>query len=309
MTLSLQSSPKARAARQRTSDAAPAVDRQHRAGDHLGLVRAQEQRRVGDVLRRREAAPRDHRLEGGALLRRVLAHEGGEQRRLAGDRRDGVDADTVRRELDRHRFRDQVYGALRSVVPGKPRAGADAGRRADVEDVAAADGAEMRHQRLRHQVDRLDVDGEDAVELLLRDVDHGLVAMARAGVVDDDVDAAELADRIVHGALDILPSGDVACERDRAMADLLGRGLRRPELEIEHRNPGAFAREGLGDAEPEALRGAGDEGGLVGEAHGSYSAAWGLGRIFRISASNSSSAFSISYRACTFIKNSGDMFK
>jgi len=49
--------------------------------------------------------------------------------------------------------------------------------------------------------------------------------MACAGVVDDDVDATELADRIIHGALDIRPSGDVACERHRAMADLYAPGF------------------------------------------------------------------------------------
>src|SRR4051812_17395513 len=38
------------------SDAAPAVHREHGAGDHVGLVRAQEQGRVRDILWRREAA-------------------------------------------------------------------------------------------------------------------------------------------------------------------------------------------------------------------------------------------------------------
>ncbi len=49
------------------------------------VVAGEKQRRLTDVLGRRKPAERHGRLEGGALLRRVLAHEHGEQRRLAGD--------------------------------------------------------------------------------------------------------------------------------------------------------------------------------------------------------------------------------
>ena len=48
-----------------------------------------------------------------------------------------------------------------------------------------------RRRRLRHQIDRLDVDIVDAVELGLADLQHRLVAMRPAGVVDDDVEPAE----------------------------------------------------------------------------------------------------------------------
>ena len=63
------------------------------------MLASSEQRKhggVADVLGRRESADRDRREELGAHLRRVLAHEGFQQRRLAGDRVDGVDADAER---------------------------------------------------------------------------------------------------------------------------------------------------------------------------------------------------------------------
>ena len=61
----------------------------------------------------------------------------------------------------------------------------------------------MGNEGLRGQQDRLDVDGENAVELRLRHLHERLVAMGRAGVVDDDVDPAERLDRRVRRALDV----------------------------------------------------------------------------------------------------------
>ena len=73
----------------------PAVDLEHHAGQEVRLVAGEKERGEADVLRRREPAERHGRLEGGALLRRVLAHEHGEQRRLAGDGGERADADLV----------------------------------------------------------------------------------------------------------------------------------------------------------------------------------------------------------------------
>ena len=63
--------------------------------------------------------------------------------------------------------------------------------------------AHMGNESLRGEKDRFDVDGENAVELRLRHLHDRLVAMSRAGVVDDDVDMAEGVDRRVRGALDV----------------------------------------------------------------------------------------------------------
>ena len=61
----------------------------------------------------------------------------------------------------------------------------------------------MRNEGLGGQQDRFDVDRENAVELRLLNLHERLVAMGRAGVVDDDVDATERVDRRARRALDV----------------------------------------------------------------------------------------------------------
>ena len=63
--------------------------------------------------------------------------------------------------------------------------------------------AHMGNESLGGEQDRFDVDGENAVELRLRHLHDRLVAISRAGVVDDDVHAAEGVNRRVRGALDV----------------------------------------------------------------------------------------------------------
>ncbi len=87
----------------------------------------------------------------------------------------------------------------------------------------------MRHRVLRRQEQALDVDLVDAVELLFRHVEHRLVAVSRAGIVDNDVQAAALGERELHEAGDVgvarhvagtgqrvsAAPGDLACDRLR----------------------------------------------------------------------------------------------
>ena len=63
--------------------------------------------------------------------------------------------------------------------------------------------AHMRNEGLRGEQDRFDVDGENAIELRLLNLHERLVAMRRAGVVDDDVDAPERVDRGARRPLDV----------------------------------------------------------------------------------------------------------
>ena len=66
-----------------------------------------------------------------------------------------------------------------------------------------------------------DVGPEDAFHLVGRDLGIAVVRHLEGGVVDEDVEAAELA----HGPLDQLPAvlrvADVACDRDALPARLL----------------------------------------------------------------------------------------
>ncbi len=167
------------------------------------LVAGEKERRLTDVLGRRKPAERHSRLEGGALLRRVLAHEHREQRRLAGDGGERADADLVGRKLDRHRFRHHMHRALRSIVDGQPGAGTQTRGRANVDKDAAAVGAHMRDEGLGGEQDRFDVDGEDPIEFRLLNLHERFVAMRRAGVVDDNVDASERIDGRMRCALHI----------------------------------------------------------------------------------------------------------
>ena len=71
--------------------------------------------------------------------------------------------------------------------------------------------AEVAFPELRHLIGKL----PDVVE--------------RAGVVDEDVDRAELVDHAAHGLFDLCPIGDIALDRRRAppqVRDLLRRRLR-----------------------------------------------------------------------------------
>src|SRR5580693_2035694 len=58
-----------------------------------------------------------------------------------------------------------LSGAFRGFVDGQARARAKRRGRADVDEDAAAMRAHMRDEGLRGEQDRLDVDGEDAIEL------------------------------------------------------------------------------------------------------------------------------------------------
>ena len=117
----------------------------------------------------------------------------------------------------------------------------------------------MRDEGLRGEQDRFDVDGENPIELRLLNLHDRLVAMRGAGVVDDNVDAAERVDRLLCGPLDILALRHVGGERDRARANALGGGFSHFAFQVEARNPGALARENLGDAVAEPLPRAGHQ--------------------------------------------------
>ena len=80
----------------RASDAAAAVDFQHRAGDDPASSEAKNTAALAMSCGCDNRPERDRRDELRALLRRVLAHEVASMRRLAGDRQMSVDADACR---------------------------------------------------------------------------------------------------------------------------------------------------------------------------------------------------------------------
>jgi hypothetical protein len=88
---------------------------------------------------------------------------------------------------------------------------------------------------------------ERASQLLLADVADVLVGMLLARVVDEDVKAAELIDRLPDGALAESLVPDVPGDRDRAAPflfdNLFGLGGVVMLAQIEDRDIGALARE------------------------------------------------------------------
>jgi hypothetical protein len=138
-------------------------------------------------------------------------------------------------------------------------------RRADVDDAAAV-GAEALGRFLGGQQQAQDVDVELAVEVLLGDVFQRR-ELVDAGVVDQDVHAAERLLGLVEQTGDVGALGHVALDGD---------GLAAGGGDLGHHLVGALAAggvvdrhgralggQGLGDGGPDALRRAGHDGGLA----------------------------------------------
>ena len=160
-----------------------------------------------------------------------------------------------------------MHRALGGVVDRQARARAERGGRADIDEDAAAVRPHVGRESLGGEEDRFDVDREDAVELLFRHLHDRLVAMGRAGVVDDDVDPPERGDRLARRPLDIGPARDVGVDRDRARTEPPGGRFGDVALHVEAGDSRALAHKGFGDAETEPLPRAGHQRGLAFQSH------------------------------------------
>jgi hypothetical protein len=122
----------------------------------------------------------------------------------------------------------------------------------------------------RGEVDRLHVDREDAVERRLGDLQQRLVGHRVAGVVDQDVEPAEGADRPLDEALHVAVDGHVRLvEFGRAAGgdDLVGDARAAGPVDVVDDEVRALLGETLGDALAEARSGAGDDRDLGLESH------------------------------------------
>ena len=122
---------------------------------------------------------------------------------------------------------------------------------------------EVRPRSLRHEEHAEDVGLERPPQLVLVDVGDVLVGMLLAGIVDEDVEPAELLDRLPDGPFAELLVADVAGDRDRSAAFLLDDLLRLLRIvmlaQIKDCDVGAFAREQRGDGAADSAVGAGDQ--------------------------------------------------
>lgn len=92
--------------------------------------------------------------------------------------------------------------------------------------------------------DTENIDIEATSEFGLRDIDGGLILVASAGVVDQDVELAELLEGTLDGTVPVAALSDVhLLHDDRASIELRGELLRWTCVDIANEDPGAFSYE------------------------------------------------------------------
>ena len=233
------------------------------AADKARLVRGEEQHQLGAFLRRALAVQRDRGARGmGKGLAAALEKAG------IGDLpgMDRIDPDVPRRELQ-HRGLGQpaqppfARGVGGVVMRGQP------GGRGDVDDRAAAAAlrriADRRRAMLHAEQRPGQIDRDRAVPRLERRVDDAL-PRDRAGIVDQDVQPAELRQRRRDDlSIQACSLGRVVDPELRLAAlpprQPLRPAPRRRRVDIGQHHRGALAHEqfGFGDALP--ARGPGDQ--------------------------------------------------
>ena len=122
--------------------------------------------------------------------------------------------------LARGGARERAQRLLRGVVVGGVHVRVDAVQRAHGDDPAPARGAHVRKRGLHRPERAHQADAPAVLEVFLRLVFEALHAAAAPGVVDEDVDAAELRHRALDSADHLLAHADVGRHEQRAHAEL-----------------------------------------------------------------------------------------
>ena len=169
---------------------------------------------------------------------------------------------TIRTNLPCHRLGDGVHRALGAVVPDESGARADRRARGGVDDAPPARLTHERHGVLRRPVERLHVDREDAIELVLGDVLHRLAALRHPGVVDHDVEAAVALDRLRDESAGVVVARHVRVD-EPGLAARPADGIRHPAavllVDVVDDDPGSFGREAPADPLAESRAAPGDD--------------------------------------------------
>ena len=200
---------------------------------------------------------------GHQRLDEARAHEG---------RRDGVDADAVRRPFEGERAGEVDERALDGVIGriGIEPAAGEPHDRGDVDDGAGPPRDHVPADGAGAVEGAVEPDVEDALPALARHVD-GRDPCPDAGIVDEHVDAPEALERLSDGRIHLALIRDVDGEgqgRAAALRDLLGHGLRRRRVDVRHRDGGAERGESHRRRPPDAGPGAGDEDRAAAEVQG-----------------------------------------
>ena len=185
-----------------------------------------------------------------------------------------VDGDAGLGHFQRHRLGEAGHAVLGGDIGRLVLAGHQRMRRRHVDDAAEALALHRRQRQPRGVEGGREVDREDRVPPVDREVVDRR-HMLDAGVVDQQVDGAELRQRLAHHVLDGLGPAHVGAVVAHLHVVLLGEfGAQRFDLalvaEAVEDDVGALGRQRAGDAEADARGRAGDEGGLADE-HGESS--------------------------------------
>ncbi len=191
----------------------------------------------------------------------------------------GVHAGDLDRPVAEHhlltqRLGEPAHGELRGVVGALRRHREQSEDARDVDDVTVAGLDEMRQERLGAVDDAPEVDVHDPVEVLERHLLDG-AGEGDAGVVEDEIDRAEVGDDLIGVRQDQLALRDIEVIGLDLGTGLLDQRLRLGEtvrVHITDREPCSAAGELDGQRAADAGSGAGHDGDLVGEVgHGGLS--------------------------------------
>ena len=185
-------------------------EHEHLVDRHVRRARQREDDALRHVLRLQRAAEADVRVDSGGLLLVAFEADG---RELGLDEAAGDVRDTHRlaEEVFAQRARVPVHGELRGDVRRAVRVGPDARDRADVDDVTVATRDQVLDAEPRHAHQTEDVRLDHLTLVLLVRLPDRVAAPREAGVVDEDVQAAELGDGPRDELLARRRIGDVEC--------------------------------------------------------------------------------------------------
>jgi hypothetical protein len=176
--------------------------------------------------------------------------------RLDEPRVDGGEVDRPAEEVLPEGVGKSADGKLRRDVDGGILVRLPAGDGTDVDDVSAV--VDVRQAEAGHAQQAGHVRLDHGGLVLVGRVPERVAAQAEAGVVDEDVDPAEVGDGALDEALGALAVGDVEIEGVKAFA--VGKLL---DASRSDGDSGAGLRERVGGGCPDPARGAGDDSRLV----------------------------------------------
>ena len=203
-----------------TDQVLTAVQRQGAACDISGTLAHQPGHHVGDLLALAQAADGDVADDAFQHLGVHGADHFGVD--IAG--RDAVDGDALPRILQRQGLGEADHPGLGGGIVGLADLALLAVDRGDVDDAAMAPVAHAVDDLARHVEDAVHIDADHVGPLVVAHLVEEAVA-GDAGVVDQDVDGAELILDLLHGAGAVVETADIALDHHdvQRIGDGLGR--------------------------------------------------------------------------------------